>query len=458
MAKTHCRQEALKFQGVNGKRVEGKFDGGMVTTEAGALIVREVCERRGIFKRLARCFNDYRNEEAIEHTLQALLEQRIYGLVCGYEDLNDHDRLRADPAFQVLVGKEPELGPKLAGRNTLNRLELSGSSLYERERYKKIICNDEKLQSFFVDEFIRYAKRKKLKQIVLDCDATDVPLHGKQEGRFFHGYYGHYCYLPLYIFCEDFPLWAELRPSNIDASLGTDSALEKILPQLREGLGRRVRIIVRGDAAFAREELMDFCEKQGVEYVFGLAKNNRLTNSLKREMARSRKEFKKTGKASRCFKDFRYRTLDSWSRSRRVVGKAEYLEKGPNPRFVVTSLKRSACAAIKLYEQCYCKRGEMENCIKEQFQLFANRMSCTPKRANQLRLWFSTAAYLVLVLVKKYALAGTALASAEVQTIRLRLIKIAATVTVSARRVFFSMAGGFPLQELFAKALRNASA
>jgi hypothetical protein len=448
----------LKFQEVNGKRVEAKFDGGMVTTEAGALLVREVCERRGIFTRLARCFKDFRNEDAIEHTLQALLEQRIYGLVCGYEDLNDHDRLRVDPAFQVLVGKEPELGPKLAGRNTLNRLELSASTIYEHERYKKIACNDEQVQAFFVEEFIRYAKRKKLKELILDCDATDVPLHGKQEDRFFHGYYGHYCYLPLYIFCEDFPLWAELRPSNIDASLGTEAALLKIVTQLRKRLGRRVRIIVRGDAGFAREGIMEFCEKQGLDYVFGLAKNNRLVASIKSELKRAKQKFKKTKVASRCYKDFRYRTLDSWSRKRRVVGKAEHLEKGPNPRFVVTSLKRSACAAIKLYEQCYCKRGEMENCIKEQFQLFANRMSCTPKRANQLRLWFSTAAYLILVLVKKYALAGTALASAEVQTIRLRLIKIAATVTVSARRVFFSMAGGFPLQDLFARALKNASA
>jgi hypothetical protein len=454
---TECRQGAFEFQGIKGKRVEGKFDGGMVTTEAGALIVREVAERRGIFERLSRCFEDHRDKKAVEHTLCSLIEQRVYGLVCGYEDLNDHDRLRVDPAFQVLVGKVPELGPQLAGRNTLNRLELSSSKIVNGERYKKIACNDEKLRGFFIEEFIRYAKKKKLKELILDCDATDVPLHGKQQGRFFHGYYGHYCYLPLYIFCEDFPLWAELRPSNIDASLGTEAALLRIISILRQRLGR-VRIIVRGDSGFCREGIMKFCENQGIEYVLGLAKNERLIAKIKTQLKAAEKSFKRTGAPSRCYRDFQYRTLDSWSCARRVVGKAEHLEKGANPRFVVTSLKRSACDALELYEDWYCKRGEMENCIKEQFQLFAYRMSCNLKRANQLRLWFSTAAYLVLVLVKKYALVGTALASAEMETIRLRLIKIAATVTVTARRVFFSMASGFPLQELFARALHRATA
>jgi hypothetical protein len=267
----------VKFQGLKEKRVEARFDGGMVTTEAGSLLVREIAERLGIFERLGRCFEDYRNENAVEHTLRSLIEQRVYGLVCGYEDLNDHDRLRVDPAFQVLVGKTPELGPQLAGRNTLNRLELSGQTVDEKERYKKITCNDEMMQTFFIKEFIRYAKKNKLKELILDCDATDVPLHGKQEGRFYQGYYGHYCYLPLYIFCEDFPLWAELRPSNIDASLGTEAALLKIVTELRKHLGQRIRIIVRGDSAFAREGIMEFCETHRIQYVFGLAKNKRLT-------------------------------------------------------------------------------------------------------------------------------------------------------------------------------------
>lgn len=454
---TECKQETLRFQDVSGKRVEAKFDGGMVSTEAGALILREICKKRGIFERLKNCFTDYRNPDLIEHSVQALLEQRIYGLACGYEDLNDHDSLRQDAVFQLLIGKLPELEPKLSGRNTLNRLELSGQEIGAGERYKKIACNDEKMQEFFVDEFVRYAKRHKLKQIVLDCDATDVPLHGKQEGRFFQGYYGHYCYLPLYIFCEEFPLWAELRPSNIDASLGTEQALAKIVGQLRKKL-KKIRIIVRGDSGFARDGIMQYCESARIDYVLGLARNSRLESELEATMAEAEAKFNKTGTAARLFKDFKYRTLDTWSRLRRVVGKAEYLPKGPNPRFIVTSLSRSALKAAELYEDCYCKRGEMENHIKEQFQLFAYRLSSGVKRANQLRLWFSTLAYLILVLVKKYALKRTALANAEVLSIRLKLIKLAAKVTVSARRVYLSFAQGFPFQALFATALKNAAA
>lgn len=454
---TECKQETLRFQEISGKRVEAKFDGGMVSTEAGALILREICKKHRMFERLKDCFTDYRNPALITHSVQALLEQRIYGLACGYEDLNDHDILRQDAVFQLLIGKQPELEPKLAGRNTLNRLELSGEDIDKGERYKKISCNDEKLQEFFVEEFVRYAKRHKLKQIILDCDATDVPLHGNQEGRFFHGYYGHYCYLPLYIFCEEFPLWAELRPSNIDASQGTEEALSKIVGQLRRKL-KNIKIIVRGDSGFARESIMQYCEKAGIDYVLGLARNARLESELENDMAEAEAQFKKTAVATRLFKDFQYKTLDSWSRTRRVIGKAEYLPKGPNPRFIVTSLSRSALKAAELYENCYCKRGEMENHIKEQFQLFSYRLSSGVKRANQLRLWFSTLAYLILVLVKKYALKNTPLANAEVLSIRLKLIKLAAKVTVSARRVYLSLAQGFPFQKIFATALKNASA
>lgn len=450
---TECRQETFGFQGIKGKRIEACFDGGMVTTEAGALLVREVCERQGLFSRLNSCFLDHRNPEFTQHSLRSLLEQRVYGLVCGYEDLNDHDRLRQDPVFQVLVGRIPEQAPLLAGRNTLNRLELSGREIGANERYKKIACDDQKLQEFFIREFIRYARKRRLKEIVLDCDATDVPLHGKQEDRFFHGYYRHYCYLPLYIFCDEFPLWAELRPSNIDASHGTVPALQAIVPMIRKHLPR-VRIIVRGDSGFAREEIMSWCEKERVYYVFGLAKNTRLVSKLSTALREAERAFKRTHAAARVYRDFRYRTIDSWSCSRRVVGKAEYLAKGANPRFVVTSLGRSAHAA-ELYEERYCQRGDMENRIKEQFQLFAYRLSSSVKRANQLRLWFSTLAYLVLVLFKKHALANTALASAEVQTIRLKLLKIGAKVTVSARRVFLSMAEGFPLQDLFGRVARS---
>jgi len=453
MARTECRQEALGFQGVSGKRVEARFNGGMVTTEAGALLLREVCERQGLFSRLARCFADHRTSRAVEHSVPELLKQRVYGLACGYEDLNDHDRLRLDAIFQLLVGRTPGQDAVIAGRNTLNRFELSGAKIAETERYKRIACDDQRMQRFFVEEFIRYARKRRLKEIVLDCDATDVPLHGKQEGRFYHGYYGNYCYLPLYIFCEDFPLWAELRSSNIDASAGTEAALDVIVPLIRKALPR-ARIIVRGDSGFAREGIMNWCETHGVHYVFGLAKNDRLLERLTGSMVQAEASFKKLGQPTRVFHDFCYRTLDSWSVRRRVIGKAEYLEKGPNPRFVVTSLTRSAVAAMELYENWYCQRGNMENRIKEQFQLFADRLSCSLKRPNQLRLWFSTVAYLALVLLKKFALQGTELANAEAQTIRSKLLKLAATVTVSARRVFFSLAEGFPFQDLFAKAAR----
>ncbi len=451
---TECKQEVLKFQDIKGKRVEAQFDGGMVSTEAGALIVRELCERRGIFERFTSCFTDRRNPVLITHNLQALLEQRVYGLVCGYEDLNDHDSLRVDPVFQLLIGKVPELEPVLAGRNTLNRLELSRREVAAGERYKKIECSDEGMQEFFIEEFVRYAKKQRLKTLILDCDATDVPLHGNQEGKFFHGYYGHYCYLPLYIFCEEFPLWMELRPSNIDASLGTEDALARIIPILKKRLPK-AKIVVRGDSGFAREGIMNFCEKARIDYVIGLARNARLETELAPQMKKAEAQFKKTFSASRVFKDFRYRTIDTWSRSRRVVGKAEFLSKGPNPRFVVTSLSQSSAKAVDLYEQWYCKRGEMENNIKEQFQLFSYRLSAGVKRANQLRLYFSAFAYLILVLVKKYALVGTSLATAEVQTIRLKLIKLAARVTVTARRVYLSFAQGFPLQDLFRSSLKN---
>jgi hypothetical protein len=451
---TDCRQEKIEFQGVESKRVEAKFDGGQVTTDAGALLIRELCERRGIFARLTECFTDYRSPIFREYEVKELIEQRVYGLICGHEDLNDHETLRKDPMFQVLVGKAPGEDVALAGKSTLNRLELSSAEILKGEKYKKIACDDSQIEEFFLREFVRFAKKKRLKRLILDFDATDLPLHGSQEERFYQGYYGHYCYLPLYIFCEDLPLGARLRPSNIDASKGTEEELERIVPYLRRHLPRAT-IIVRGDSAFAREGIMATCEKLNIHYVFGLAKNERLIPELEDELKEAEKRFAETKLPARVFKDFRYCTLESWSKSRRVIGKAEYLEKGPNPRFIVTSLGKSEVKAMELYEQWYCKRGDMENRIKEQLHLFADRMSSHLKRANQLRLWFSTIAYLIMTLFKKIALVGTALAKAEVQTIRAKFLKLAARVTSSSRRVYFSLAESFPLQGIFARAVRN---
>lgn len=449
---TECRQEKLEFQGLKGLRVEGKFDGGNISTDGGALLIKELCNSQGIFGRLAKCFSDCRNQEAIQYSVKQLLEQRIYGLICGYEDLNDHDSLSQDSVFQILTGATP--GQRLAGHATLNRVELAVSD--SPTRYHKVAGNEEAIKEFLIEECIRYIKRKKLKEVVLDCDATDIPLHGKQEGRFFHGYYGHYCYLPLYIFCEDLPIWTELRSSNIDASLGTELALNEIVPRLKKAFPN-LSITVRADSAFAREDIMATCEKLGINYVFGLAKNSRLTAEIEAELTEAEAICQSTQQPARIFKELNYRTIDSWSRSRRVVAKAEHLPQGSNPRFVVTSITAKKIPADVLYEKLYCQRGDAENRIKEQFQLFADRTSTSIKRANQLRLWFSTVAYLIMTLFKKYALAGTALAKAEINTIRIKLMKLAVRVTVSARRIYLSFTSGFPYQELFFQALKNSS-
>ena len=450
---TECKQEKLEFQGISGKRVEGKFDAAKLSSDGGLLLIRQLMEGQRFFTRLRSCFRDTRTPEAITHSLESMLKQRVYGLLAGYEDLNDHDTLRHDPVVQLVAGRVPAEHSELASHSTLSRIELSKETIQENERYNKIACYDCSLELFFVQEFVRYAKAKKFKQLILDADATDIPLHGKQEGRFYHGYYGHYCYLPLYIFCEDFPLWAELRPSNIDACLGTEAALEKIVPLLREALPG-VQIILRADSGFAREGIMQFCEENSIDFILGLARNSRLQAELAEEMSTARVQFEQTKVAARVFKDFQYETLDTWSKKRRVIGKAEHLEKGSNPRFIVTSLKGSPA---QLYEKSYCKRGEAENCIKEQFQLFAHRTSSSIKRANQLRLWFSTVAYLVMVLFKKFALTGTELENAEPASLRNKLLKVAVKVTVSSRRVFLSFAESFPLQQLFYAALKATS-
>jgi Transposase DDE domain group 1 len=283
-------------------------------------------------------------------------------------------------------------------------------------------------------------------------DATDDPVHGEQEGRFFHGYYGQYCYLPLYVFCNGFVLWAQLRRSNIDASEGSVEVLERIVGYLRQAWPE-VKIIVRGDSGFSREALMNWCELHQVDYVLGLARNSRLEAALQVELEQARQQWAKTGHAVRCFKDFHYQTRDSWSRQRRLVGKAEYLDKGANPRFVVTSLSSQSWEAQPLYEHLYCARGEMENRIKEQqLDLFADRTSAATMRANQLRLWFSSVAYLLLHQLRCWALKGTDYAAAQCGTLRLRLLKIGAQVRISVRRVLISLATGFPGEAIFQQA------
>lgn len=464
-----CRQEVFEFQGHNGRKVTADFGGGHLSSDGGgALLFRELEGRCGVIERLAHCFCDLRDQRYVEHSLPALLRQRIGALALGYEDLNDHDALRFDPAHALMAGKqdvegldrrgEQDKGKALAAHSTLNRLELG--ALGGEGRYKKILAQDDAIEAQLIAEGVRAIPRRS-RQIVLDFDATDDPLHGSQEGRFFHGYYRHYCYLPLYCFCGNIPLLAQLRPSNRDASTGTVEALKKIVAAIRRRFGSKVRIIVRADSGFAREAIMLWCEQNAVGYCLGMRRNGRLEAALATSFEALHAALAEgvQQRPLRCFKELKYRTLKSWSRPRRVVGKAEVLQKGDNPRFIVTNLSAEEFEARALYEDFYCARGDMENRIKEQQQdLFADRTSTHAMASNQLRLWFSAFAHLILARLQAEVLAGTSLARATIGTIRLRLFKIAARVKVSCRRIHFELASGCPDKDTFAQLWRNLQA
>ena len=461
---TECSASEMRFQRAGAREVIGKFNGGNITSDGGALLLREVERQSRIIEQFARCFVDYRDPALIEHTVRELVAQRVYALALGYEDLNDHDDLRRDPLLAVAVGKTDVTGQErvrrrdegkaLAGKSTLNRLELTAEKVGPEERYKKIEMKAEVVDRFFVAVFIQ-SQAEAPPRLVLDLDATDDTIHGNQEGRFYHGYYRSYCYLPLYIFCDEHLLCARLRRSNIDASEGAVEELDRIVAQLR-GAWPEVEIVIRGDSGFAREELMAWCEAHGVGYVLGLARNARLESAIEAEVAQAEQLYQETKSAARVFKDFRYQTRDSWSRERRVVGKAEYLEKGPNPRFVVTSIPSEKTDARELYEQEYCARGEMENRIKEQqLDLFADRTSAETMRANQLRLWFSSVGYVLMHRLRCLGLKGTQMARAQCQTIRLKLLKIGAQVRVTVRKVWIALATGYPYEALFMRAYEN---
>lgn len=457
--RTECNQESLQFHPLGGREVRGRFDGGAITSDAGGLLLREVEKRTGIIAQFAACFRDHRDPERIEHTVEELVAQRVYALALGYEDLNDHDQLRRDPLLAVWAEKrdptgesrarERDQGKAGAGKSTLNRLELTGSVVSEEERYKKIVLEEAAVDRTLVEVFLQ-AHREPPKEIVLDLDATDDPVHGNQEGRFFHGDYGHYGYLPLYIFCGNFLLGARLRPSNIDASAGSREELERIVAQIRQ-TWPGVKITIRGDSGFCREELMAWCEGHQVDYVLGLAKNERLKAEIVAELEQAATEYTATGRAARAFKEFTYQTRESWSRARRVIAKAEPLEKGSNPRFVVTALARQVWEARRLYEELYCARGEMENRIKEQLSLFADRTSTAFLRSNQVRLYFSSVAYLLMEALRRLGLAGTELARAQCDTLRWKLLKIGAQIRVTVRRVWISLAEGYAYAALFAQ-------
>jgi hypothetical protein len=442
------------FQGVAGREVVARFDGGALTSDGGAVLLREVDRATGLLTQCTACFTDHRDPARVTHTVASLVRQRVYGLALGYEDLNDHDALRHDPLVAVLA-ESTDLGAPGAGKSTLNRLELSGATVADRERYKKITVDHDAVDRLFVDMFVQ-AHATVPTEIVLDLDATDDPVHGAQEGRFFHGYYGHYCYLPLYIFAGEHLLCARLRPANLDASAGALEEVERIVAQLRAAWPA-VAITLRADSGFCRDALMTWCETHAVDYVFGLAKNARLIALIQDELADAATQCATTERPARVFAERTYQTVDSWSCARRVIAKAEQLtpttadgEGKRNPRFVVTSLPLAAGDARTLYEDVYCARGEMENRIKEQqLGLFADRTSAATFRANQLRLYCSSVAYVLLASLRRLGLAGTALAKAQCTTIRLTLLKIGARIRVTVRKVWLALASGCPHAALF---------
>ena len=431
---TQCIQEQMVFQQVGRREVIGRFDGGTISSDAGGVLLREVERRCEILKRLAGCFRDYRDPERIEHRVEELIKQRVYAIALGYEDLNDHDRLRHDVVMGVLCEKsdprgrdrvrERDRGKAVAGKSTLNRLELTPEGANENSRYKKIVAQGEQIEEVMVDVCIE-SELQAPAEVVLDVDATDDPLYGKQEGRFFHGYYAEYCYLPLYIFWGEYLLCARLRKANEEPASGVVEELKRIVKKLRQAWPE-VRIIIRGDSGFCRDQIMSFCEQnEKMDYVFGLAKNERLYKEIEAELLQAQQLHNSTTQAARVFKDFVYRTRMSWSRERRVVGKAEYLAKGANPRFVVSSISSEEKDARTLYEDFYCARGDMENRIKEQqLGLFADRTSTGWMRSNQLRLYFSSFAYILMQRLRQLGLNGTELAQAQCDTIRLKLFRL----------------------------------
>ena len=448
---TECITDLLGFARVEGRQVVAAFDGGTITSDAGGLLLGVTDRAIGLIDRFAACFRDRRCRELIEHEVATLVGQRVFGIALGYEDLNDHDELRHDPVMAVLAGKlqarRKDCAP-VAGKSTLNRLELSRP---EPCRYHKISHDGAAIERLLVDLFLD-AHAQTPDEIILDLDATDDPLHGAQEGRFFHGYYDCYCYLPLYVFCGQHLLAAKLRRSNIDASAGAVEEMARMAGQIR-ARWPQTRILLRADSGFAREELMAWCEANGVDYLFGLAKNDRLIAEIAAELDEAAAESLQTGEPARRFKDFLWTTLESWSVRRRVVAKAEHTKGKANPRFVVTSLTSAAGAARHLYEDIYCARGDMENRIKEcQGDLFADRTSTATLRANQLRLWFASMAYVLLGALRRIALKHTQFARATCGTIRLKLLKIGALVRVSVRRIKIAMASGCPYQREFAAA------
>jgi hypothetical protein len=466
----------LLFAELGRRQVVADFSGGYLSSDGGALLLRQLDAGLGLSARLAQAFTDQRDPRRIDHPLPDLLRQRLYGLALGYEDLNDHEFLRRDPLLAVAVDKPQPLGEDrrhahppgvaLAGVATLNRLELGNQ---KSDRTHKIQYDPLQVEACLLEMGVRCLP-KHAPEIVVDLDTMGPLVHGAQEGRYFNAYYDGYCYLPLYAFAGDIPLWAQLRPGDVDGAEGVVPALEKIVPAIRKRC-QRARIIIRGDSGFGREEIMAWCERQAprVYYCLGLSRNSRLEECLAPQMALARERHCLSGAAStRVFTEFEYQTLKSWSRARRVIGKAEVMAAGENPRFIVTNLPargfrgepdRERFRPDRLYEELYCARGDMENQLKQQvLDLQADRLSTHYLGSNQLRLWLATLAYLLLERLRALGLAGTGLAAATVGTIRLRLLKVAASVRVSVRRVYVQLSSAFTFQAVFRRCQQRLGA
>jgi len=450
---TECNQSSFGFAG-NGKReIVARFDGGTISSDGGAFLLRQTDRHLNLLSRLAECFLDGRNPLLVQHSIEEMISQRVYGLALGYEDINDHEQLRSDPVLGILAGRT-DLDRPLAGKSTLNRMEL-GTGV--NSRYKKITFWKDGVDELMVKVFLE-SHQEIPAEIIVDMDTTDLPLHGKQEGRFFHGYYDNYCYLPLYVFCGEHILCARLREANHDAAFGCLAEIERIVAQIRAAWPN-VKIVLRGDSGFCRNELMSWCENNQVDFVFGMAQNQRLRKVIGQQMHEATLEWNRTGKAARVFTEFEYSTKKTkkggWDRERRVVAKAEHIAGKQNPRFVVTSLTSQQYQARALYEELYCARGDMENRIKEQFSLFADRVSAATMRANQMRLYLSAMAYILVSGLRRLGLKGTALAQAQVSTIRTKLLKIGAQIRVSVRKVWVSMSSSYPWQDLYQQVWTN---
>jgi hypothetical protein len=453
----------MLFQDLGSRQVVADFSGGTLSSDGGVLLLRQVDIHLGLTQSLAQCFGDTRQQVFVDHTVRQLLTQRLYGLALGYEDINDHAQLRRDPLLAAACDKKDPLGADrfhpnhrglaLAGPSTLNRLELFNN---RDTRCHKLPHDPARIEACLLQMGTR-SLPKHAKEIVLDLDAMGHLLHGEQEGRHFSAYYGDYCYLPLYAFVGNIPLWAQLRTSDQDAASGVVAALAKMVAAIRQRC-RRARIIVRGDSGFCRKEIMAWCESAAVYYCLGLAKNAVLLEKLGPDLAEARRRHCLSGAGVRVFAEFEYQTRQTWSRSRRVIGKAEVSVLGDNPRFVVTNLPaqgfpgedRARFIPARLYEEVYCARGEMENRLKQQtLDLQADRMSTHYLASNQLRLWLATLAYLLLERLRALGLAGTDLARATAGSVRLKLLKVAAQVRVSVRRVHVQLNTAYPWQEMF---------